>query len=251
MYRLFLTGDTHGGIDIGKLYAFNKEHPELTKEDYLIILGDFGVIWDELNEATYDLINTYEHFNFSTAFVLGNHEGYDLLQTFPEEKWCEGIVRRISDSIIQLENGEIYEFKKFNKKDFFVMGGAESIDKKLRKPHISWWPQEIPNQEIRMNGIKNLLKYTSEYSYLPDMILTHTPPAAIIDEMHPYHHIKMDEYAYWLDYFLTLKEMYSVEWYCGHMHEDVSIENPFIKKLDEDFAVKYVHILYNNIIEIN
>lgn len=245
--RIFLTGDTHGGIDIHKLYEFNTEYPNLTKKDLVIILGDFGVIWDELDESTYSLIDQYEQFNFSTAFVLGNHEGYDLLETFPKEEWNGGIVRRISDSIVQLENSEIYSI---NEKDFFVIGGAESIDKKLRKPHISWWPQEIPNQKIRMNGIKKLLKYTNEYSYLPDIILTHTPPAAIIDEMHPYHHIKMDEYAYWLDYFLTLKDMYGIEWYCGHMHEDMSIKNPFIEKLDEDFAVKYVNILYNNIIEI-
>lgn len=245
--RIFLTGDTHGGIDIHKLYEFNTEYPNLTKKDLVIILGDFGVIWDELDESTYSLIDQYEQFNFSTAFVLGNHEGYDLLETFPREEWNGGMVRRISDSIVQLENSEIYSI---NEKDFFVMGGAESIDKKLRKPHVSWWPQEIPKQKIRMNGIKKLLEYTSKYSYLPDYILTHTPPAAIINEMHPYHHIKMDEYAYWLDYLLTLKDMYGIEWYCGHMHEDMSIKNPFIEKLDEDFAVKYVNILYNNIIEI-
>ena len=144
MPHLFLTGDTHAGIDIEKLHIFNKEHPELTKEDYVIVLGDFGVIWDSLDEFTYDLINTYEGFNFSTAFVLGNHEGYDLLKTFPKEEWNGGKVRRISNSIVQLENSEIYSI---NGKDFFVMGGAESIDKAYRRTGISWWKQEIPNQK--------------------------------------------------------------------------------------------------------
>lgn len=246
--RVFLTGDTHGGIDIRKLYEFNIEHPELTKEDLVIILGDFGVIWDELDEYTYSLIDQYEQFRFSVAFVLGNHEGYDLLKTFPKEEWNGGTVRRISDSIVQLENGEIYSINEIN---FFVMGGAESIDKKMRKPHVSWWPQEIPSSEIRIKGLMNLLGYASKKGCLPDMILTHTPPAAIIEEMHPSNHIKMDDYAYWLNNFLTLEEPYGIKWYCAHMHEDISIKNPFIKKLDDaNLAVDLVEVLYNSIIEI-
>ena len=61
--RIFLTGDTHGGVDLTKLYVFNTEHPELTKEDLVIVLGDFGVIWNELDESTYSLIDQYENFN--------------------------------------------------------------------------------------------------------------------------------------------------------------------------------------------
>lgn len=248
--RVFLTGDTHGGIDIRKLYEFNTEHPELTKKDLVIILGDFGVIWDELDESTYSLIDQYEQFRFSVAFVLGNHEGYDLLKTFPKEEWNGGTVRRISDSIVQLENGEIYSI---NEKDFFVMGGAESIDKAHRRIGVSWWKQEIPNQECRYNAIQNLLTYSlSHKGNLPNYILTHTPPAKIIEEMHPHNYLKIDEYAKWLDYFLTVDSYYSSvgEWYCGHMHEDMEIKNPYLKSLGEDCAVRSVRIMYNNIIEI-
>lgn len=250
MRRLFLTGDTHADIDIEKLHIFNKEHPELTKEDLVIVLGDFGVIWDELDESTYSLIDQYEGFNFSTAFVLGNHEGYDLLETFPKEEWSGGKVRRISNSIVQLENSEIYSI---NGKDFFVMGGAESIDKAYRITGISWWKQEIPNQKCRYNAIQNLLTYSlSHKGNLPDYILTHTPPARIIEEMHPHNHLKIDEYATWLNYFLTVDSYYGSvgEWYCGHMHEDVEIENPYLKSLGEDCAVKSVRVMYNNILEI-
>ena len=44
---IYLTGDTHGGIDINKLTSksLKKENLTLTEEDYVIICGDFGFIW--------------------------------------------------------------------------------------------------------------------------------------------------------------------------------------------------------------
>ena len=42
---IYLTGDTHGGIDVRKL--LDKKFLKRVKEgDYLIICGDFGFIWD-------------------------------------------------------------------------------------------------------------------------------------------------------------------------------------------------------------
>ena len=44
MGRLFCTGDCHGQIDIDKFcYQFSIQE-ELTKEDILIVLGDWGAI---------------------------------------------------------------------------------------------------------------------------------------------------------------------------------------------------------------
>ena len=47
---ILLTGDTHGSIDIHKLANSNRSFRELakqmTRDDYLIILGDFGLVWD-------------------------------------------------------------------------------------------------------------------------------------------------------------------------------------------------------------
>ena len=46
MNRIFVTGDTHGDFDIAKLNR--RRFPvqsELTKEDYLIVTGDFGACW--------------------------------------------------------------------------------------------------------------------------------------------------------------------------------------------------------------
>ena len=42
---IYVTGDTHGEHDFEKLVAFAERRPQLTKEDYVIIAGDFGVVW--------------------------------------------------------------------------------------------------------------------------------------------------------------------------------------------------------------
>lgn len=45
--KLFVTGDIHAGLDIEKISP--KKFPEnrlLTKDDLVIVAGDFGLPWD-------------------------------------------------------------------------------------------------------------------------------------------------------------------------------------------------------------
>lgn len=48
---IYVTGDIHADIDIGKL-SMDKfpQQRDLSKSDYLIICGDFGLVWDGLVE---------------------------------------------------------------------------------------------------------------------------------------------------------------------------------------------------------
>lgn len=41
---IFVTGDTHG-MYLLHIVEFCGKHPELTKDDYIIIAGDFGAVW--------------------------------------------------------------------------------------------------------------------------------------------------------------------------------------------------------------
>lgn len=43
---IILTGDTHGLIDIDKVTEYFDANDEYTKDDYLVILGDAGILWD-------------------------------------------------------------------------------------------------------------------------------------------------------------------------------------------------------------
>ena len=45
---IYLTGDTHIPIDISKLNTISfPEQKQMTREDYVIVLGDFGLLWHE------------------------------------------------------------------------------------------------------------------------------------------------------------------------------------------------------------
>lgn len=44
---VYITGDTHGEIDVHKLTKKNFPiQKQMTKDDSLIICGDFGCVWD-------------------------------------------------------------------------------------------------------------------------------------------------------------------------------------------------------------
>lgn len=46
MSKLFVTGDTHGGIDMSKLNSRHFRNTDLTKEDILVVMGDAGFVWN-------------------------------------------------------------------------------------------------------------------------------------------------------------------------------------------------------------
>ena len=51
---IYVTGDTHGSYDLHKLNAKNfPEQRALTKSDYVIVLGDFGLVWNNSDEEMY------------------------------------------------------------------------------------------------------------------------------------------------------------------------------------------------------
>lgn len=215
---IFVTGDTHSKIDrfSHKKWEFGKK---LNKKDYVIICGDFGLIWDtneSSNEESYWL-KWLNDKNWTTLFVDGNHENFDRLNKFEEVNLFDGIVGKISDSIFHLKRGEVYTIE--NKK-FFVMGGAQSIDKASRVEFISWWKEELPSHKEICNAIENLDKNNNEVDY----ILTHTPPAHIINNITKFN---FSEDNYNLTKFfdeLSAKIKFK-KWYFGHLHIDLDIGN--------------------------
>ena len=164
---IFVTGDTHGAERIGftsydgflsrfSMAAF-PEQKELTKEDFVVILGDFGGIWEtnrfkfeETMQEKYAL-DALDKRSFTTLFVPGNHENYDRLtgctdeallnswlykkmppsekaklrQGYPRQSWHGGTVRVIRPSVLMLERGDIFDI---DGKKCFAFGGARSHD---------------------------------------------------------------------------------------------------------------------------
>lgn len=127
---IYLTGDLHASIDIHKLSKRYFDDSNLTKNDYLIILGDFGLIWNKSDPESKYWLDWLNAKNYTTLFIDGNHENHPLLNTYPEEIWNGGRIHKIHDSIFHLMRGQIFTIDDHT---FFAMGGADSIDKIYRR----------------------------------------------------------------------------------------------------------------------
>ena len=173
--RVYVTGDLHGEIDRDKLSS--KRFPDgktLDKKDYVIILGDFGVLW--ASEPDKHELNFYKWFNkekaWTTLFVDGNHENHIRLNNLPLVDMFGSKVGKVTDSIYHLKRGEVYTICK---KKFFTSGGAVSIDMDYRVPGKSWWPEEIATDKEFRHGYENLRKHNHKVDY----ILAHTAPTQL------------------------------------------------------------------------
>lgn len=230
MTRIFITGDTHCDYDWHKLNTTNfPEQKNLTKDDYVIITGDFGGVWGQDKTDKY-IIKTYEKRNFTTLFVDGNHENHDALDGFPVEEWHGGKIHRISNTVIHLMRGQVYEI---GGKTFFTMGGAQSTDKIYRKEGISWWARELPSDEEYSEAISNLEKHDFKVNF----IVTHCAP-----EDYAYYYTDLDisrkinKMTTFLSGLITEHDISFDGWYFGHYHEDIDFDN--------------FHCLYQRIVEI-
>lgn len=223
---IYITGDTHGPIDIHKLNKRYFDDTNLTKDDYLIICGDFGLVWDKSPEEKFwlDWLNKK---NYTTLFIDGNHENFSILNSYPVETWNGGKVHRISDSVLHLMRGQVFTI---DNRTFFTMGGAASVDKNWRTPGISWWPEEMPSDEEYIEANLNLYNYENEVDY----IITHTAPTSIVSQLIP--EIKPPDR--FTDFLEDIKKSVKYKhWYFGHFHDD--------RDIDEKYT-----LLYHNIIPL-
>lgn len=219
---IFITGDTHSDFSRFDLSCFI-EGKNLTKNDFVIILGDFGGIWD-VNESKTDedyWLKWLGNKPWTTLFVDGNHENFDRLDLLPKKKHqkLEGTVGIAPYGILHLIRGEIY---KIEEKKFFVFGGGTSSDKVYRKEFISWWSQEIPNQKDYDNAIRNL--YNCKWDV--DYILSHSAPFTIVKWLEKNQYIFGKAFGNQLQKFFEIikNNCNYKKWFCGHFHVDLQYD---------------------------
>ena len=122
---IYITGDTHGDFTRFSAKRLRRTGMELTKEDYIIICGDFGLCWAKDKTFEYHCKNFAEK-PYTILWVQGNHENYDMIGEYPLEEWHGGKARHIiRDKVILLERGQVFEIEG---KSFFAFGGASSHD---------------------------------------------------------------------------------------------------------------------------
>lgn len=240
---IFITGDIHAA----PYERFNKcsfpEQDSLTKDDVVIICGDFG-IWHDCGEER-AWLNWLNQKNFTTCFCDGNHENFDRLygDEFEIVDFCGGKAQKIRENVYHLLRGEIYDIQE---KRFFIMGGASSHDiqdgildlanfasdnafkrvykqmtkqgKMFRVNHFSWWRQELPG-EAEMDAAVEKLKGVD---YTVDYIVSHCAPTSIIYELG----YKDNDAA--TDFLQTIKRICKFKhWFFGHYHRDEDVGDKF------------------------
>lgn len=218
MGRLFITGDTHNNIDIYKLSTKHfPEQKDLTKEDVLLIAGDFGVPWYKPHARSDEyLLNQYEERNFTTVFIDGNHENFEALYEYPQTIFAGACCHQLRPHVFHAMRGEVLQLAGHK---VLCMGGADSTDKISRKEHVSWWKEEHPTEEEWKIAEKNLRDQQ------PDLIVTHDAPACIVQSIHPYNHpTEIPQRLEGILYLVETNHISVTDWYFGHHHIDDDLE---------------------------
>ena len=212
---IYATGDCHGNFRRFQPEYF-PEQAGMTKNDMVIIAGDFGGVWfgDSRDDETLDWL---ERLPFTLAFVCGNHENYDALERYPVAEWHGGKVHRVRPHVLHLMRGQIFELESYR---FFTMGGAKSHDTNHRINHISWWRQELPSDEEYSEALQNLERYNWQVDY----IITHCAPTSIA--LMGSRHNEADRLTDFLQEVRERAKYYY--WLFGHYHDNKAVDEKHI-----------------------
>lgn len=238
---IYITGDTHANFKRRFSVDNFPEQKEMTKDDYLIVCGDFGGIWDADRESNSEKwwLDWFEGRNYTLLFVDGNHENFDRLNGYPVKEWHGGKVHEIRPHVLHLMRGQVFEI---DGKKIFTFGGAQSHDVsggilevddpkfKMKKRqldkayvsyrinHLSWWEQEVASEEEMNEGRDNLRKH----NYTVDYIITHccsSSTQAILGDK-DYHVDRETDYLEFIKNHTNYKK-----WFFGHYHNNQNVND--------------------------
>lgn len=221
---IFVTGDTHGEFERFSSKNF-PEGRDLTKDDYVIIAGDFGGIWDVNRPSDREKywMGWLSKKPWTTLFVDGNHENFDRLDSLPvEERFGAPVgVTHSIHPIYHLKRGYVYNI---DGRKIFTFGGGYSIDIMRRSPHVSWWPRELPSHDEYNRGLQNLKDNGNKVDY----VITHSCSMSDFDKMSQIFdmiHKEGDPEKQLRNYLDIVQSHVEYErWFCGHFHVQIKIE---------------------------
>jgi len=224
---IYFIGDLHGGEANEMPFLNSTKFPEqkqMTRNDVLIQTGDFGMYWSYPDTKYFKREEHYLNWiakrNYTFLFVDGNHENFNIINALPTKQLFGGLVhfdRRKCGCIYHLIRGEVYTI---NNKKCLAIGGATSNDKEHRTLDISYWEQETLNYK-EQDKILQAIEDNPDI----DMIISHTFPSFIIDEMLGNSIKKTCLVSIFLDE--VYKLLKPKLWIGGHLHvnKDIQYEN--------------------------
>ena len=183
---------------------------------------------------------------FTTLFVDGNHENFDLLNALPEKEWHGGRVHEVRENILHLMRGQIFTFGGLT---WFTMGGASSHDIRdgildpkepdfeqrywllrrmramFRVKGVSWWAEEMPNSQEYADALSSL----DRMNWKVDCILTHCGPSSIVRKIDPSY--GSDQLTDFLD--MVNQRCQFTYWFFGHYHDNRIIDDRYILQWEQ------------------
>lgn len=238
---IYVTGDTHGS------FARVKDCIDIVRRkggQYLIILGDFGLIWEVSDRGIHKesrrncILSKYaEARGVQVLFIDGNHENFNRLLAFPKVDKFGAVVGQIEENIFHLQRGYVYTVEN---NQIFTMGGGISIDKNQRQENVSWWPQEMQSKAEQDRALDTL----DACNWKVDYILTHSAPMQAASMLNKtltqsgyYGELKMNTLSAESKFHSVVYERATFKgWYFGHYHQDYDSGN--------------LHVLYTRVLPL-
>ncbi len=219
--NIYVIGDIHGDLDLLDIKfeeLKSKSKTSLEKKDILFVAGDAGFVNSYENETSKG--QRMKHLNnlpFIIIAVLGNHENYDIIESFPEEIIFNGKCYKEPDvDVYYAKNGQIFDIDGIK---FFTFNGGLSIDKdkrlKLEAEYNKkfWWPQEIKTEDFQS-------AYQYYCTHHVDYVITHDVPLSIFNKLIAFIPGRFKDQICPLQDFL--QKIYNANnfkhWYAGHYH---------------------------------
>ena len=255
---IYITGDTHGQVIERFSYRQHPDLRNLTTEDFMFILGDFG---QPFGKAFYKQAqNTFRFLNdkpWTTIVIGGNHDDYDYWESCPQVSLCGGIARQATFdnetysvffidhiTIFNINDEHILCIPKAESHDIWNLLDPEDENYKMqvrqlkrtgqffRVKHVTWWPQEKMNVEENMNFME---QHEDEHFTI---ILSHDAPGKINDFFaSDLSRLKSTEGERYLE--MLRQHLNFDAWFHGHYHVDAT----WPSRYDDRISCVYYNIL--------
>jgi hypothetical protein len=200
----------------------DKRLSRLKKNDFLIVTGDFGFLWDKTDRED-KILKKIGKRRFYTLFVEGCHDNYDLINSYPEEDFCGGRARRISGRLYHLSRGSIFNLQGAR---VFAFGGGISSDIAERTAHNRFWGEEAVTEEQIAAALENL----GDHGFKFDIAVTHEAPASIKQFM-AFESNMLTRIHFFLD---EVREKSTFDrWFFGKLHKRKLIPPKFLSLFDD------------------
>ena len=216
---IYVVGDFHGRPKDYLSAEIFPEQREMTKEDKVIQLGDFGLFFkNPMTKNDEYWLKWLCDKPFEFLFFRGNHDNKKLIEQHCT--WIEKYDNTVGE--IKTSHGSIYYLPAgvytINDKRILVIPGATSIDRYLRTPEIDWWSDET----LSIKEEEKILNELDSVDWEVDYVLSHTCDTKSALEILNGRYLSSCPVTKFIDFvFENLEYKYH---YFGHWHNNMCFE---------------------------